>query len=97
VHDRRGADLVEVAPAWLLDLRVLGGDERQHALAGDDVVHELDRALLADRERRDRLREDDRVLEREHRQRRGNLDVGRLEGLFEVQLAHAVTFRRVTC
>ena len=39
-------------------------------LAGDDVVDQLDRALLADRERRHRLREDDRLLQRQDGQRR---------------------------
>ena len=89
VHDGGGAGLVEVVPAGLLDLGVLDGDERQHALALEHVVDELDRALLADRERRDRLREDDRLLQRQHRQRRGDLDVCGLERLFEVQFTHA--------
>ncbi len=89
VHDRGGADLVEVVPPGLLGLVVLDCHQGEHPLAGDDVVHELDRALLADRERRDRLREDDRLLERQDRQGRRDLDVGRLERLVEVELAHA--------
>ena len=97
VHDRGSADLVEVVPAGLLRVAIPNGDESQHPIGRDDVVHELDRALLADRERRDRLREDDSVLERQDRQRRGNLDVGRLELLVEVELAHACTIWRVTC
>ena len=50
-----GADLVQVVPAGLLGVRVLDGDEREHALAGDDVLDELDRAFLPDRERRHRF------------------------------------------
>ena len=70
--------------------RVLRRHEGQHAVAGDDVVDELDRALLSDRERRHRLREDDGLLEREHRQRGRDLDVA-LEGL---GLGHVVAARR---
>ena len=51
------------------------GDEREHPVAGDDVVDQLDRALLADRERRHRLREDDRLLQRQDRQDGRHLDV----------------------
>jgi hypothetical protein len=67
VHHRGGADLVEVVPAGLLDVRVLDGDERQHPVAGDHVVDQLDRALLADRERRRRVGEDDGLLQRQNR------------------------------
>src|SRR4029453_16202679 len=56
-------------------LLVLDRDEREHAVAGDDVVDELDRPLLADRERRHRLREDDGLLQRQDRERRGHFDV----------------------
>ena len=58
----------EVVAAGLLRFRVANGDERDQPLACDDVVDEPDRALLTDCERRHRLREDDRLLEREHRQ-----------------------------
>ena len=53
----------------------LGGDEREQPVARDDVVDQLHRALLADRERRHRLREDDRLLQRQHRQRRRELEL----------------------
>ena len=78
VDDRDRPDLVDVVPARRLDRRVACGDEREQPVAGDDVVDQLDRALLPDRERRHRLREDDRLLERQHRQRRRQLDL-RLE------------------
>ena len=74
VHDRRGADLVEVVPARRAPPRrsrtVTSASIRS---PDDDVVDEPDRALLADRERRHRLREDDRLLQRQHRQRRGGI------------------------
>ena len=73
VDDRRRADVVEIVEAGRLRLLVLDGDERQQPLAGDDVVDQLDRALLSDRERRHRLREDDRLLQRQHRQDRRQL------------------------
>ena len=75
VDDRGGADLVQVVPAGRLDVLVPHGDEGDHPVARGDVVDELDRALLADRERRHRLREDDRLLQRQHRERRGDLDL----------------------
>ena len=66
VDHGRGPDLVEVLELWLLVVRVARGQEREHPVAADDVVDELDRALLADRERRHRLREDDGVAQGEH-------------------------------
>ena len=75
VDDCGGADLVEVVPAGLVGLGVLHGDEREQAVARDDVLDELDRALLSDRERRHGFREDDRVLQRQDRQRRGKDDL----------------------
>ena len=72
VDDRGGADVVEILEARHLGLRVPDRDERQHALAGDDVVDQLDRALLPDRERDHRLREDDRFLQRQHRELRAD-------------------------
>ena len=68
VDDGDRADLVEVVPAGRLGLRVLDREEREHPLARDDVVDQLDRALLADRERRHRLGEDDGLLQRQDRQ-----------------------------
>ena len=89
VHERRGADVVEVLEASLLGLGILARDERQHPVAVDDVVDQLHGALLPDRERRHRLREDDGLLEREDRQRRRDLDVA-FEGLGPFgELAHA--------
>ena len=76
VDDRRRADLVEVVAARGLGLGVLRRHEREQALAGDDVVDQPDRALLPDRERGHRLREDDRLLQRQDGQRR-QLDVAR--------------------
>ena len=69
VDDRRGTDVVEIVEAWRLDLflALSHRDQREHALAGDDVVDQLDRAVLADRERCHRLREDDGFLQRQHR------------------------------
>ena len=88
VHDRGRPDLVEVAPAGNLDLRVAHRDEREQALAAHDVVHEPDRALLADRERRHRVGEDDRLLQRQDRQLgRDLVDLRRLR-LGELDLAH---------
>ena len=68
VDDGDGADAVEVVPARRVGLLVLDGEEGEHPLAGDDVVDQLDRALLADRERRHRLGEDDGLLQRQDRQ-----------------------------
>ena len=47
-----------------------------------------DRALLADRERRHRLREDDRLLQRENREGRGNLDLLLVDDELLLELAH---------
>jgi hypothetical protein len=75
VDQGRRPDVVELREAGLLDLRVADGDEREHPIAGHDVLDEPDRSLLADRERRHRLREDDRLLQREDRQQPRDLDV----------------------
>jgi hypothetical protein len=64
----RGPDLVQVVPAGLLGLGVADGHERELAIGADDVVDQADRALLADRQRRHRVREHDRFLEREERE-----------------------------
>ena len=87
LDDRGRADLVQVVPAGLLDLCVLRGDERDQPVSRDDVVHEPDRALLPDREREDRVGEDDRVFERQDRELRRELDVLDLDLVVE-QLAH---------
>ena len=80
---RGGADVVEVGEGRRLDLGILDRDEREQPLvAGDHVVDQLHGALLADRERRHRLGEDDRVLQRQDRE-----DVRDLQFL-ELNLAH---------
>jgi hypothetical protein len=85
-HHAGHAHPVELVGPGLLLVGVLRGDHHQHAVAGKNVVDEFDRAFLADRERRERLRECDRVAHREHRQRlrqvrayrrRGDLALGR--------------------
>src|SRR4051794_14353770 len=65
-HD---ADLVEVVGPRLLELGVLRRDHDQHAVAGEDVVDELDRALLADRQRRQRVGQRHGLAQREDGQR----------------------------
>src|SRR5207237_4793552 len=82
-----GTDLVQVVPAGLLGLGVLDRHECDQALAVDGVLDQLDRALLADRERRHRLREDDRLLERQDRQLAGKLEL--LDPLLGQQFVHA--------
>ena len=69
VNDRDRADRVQVVPARRVGLGVAHGHQREHPLARDDVVDQPDRALLADGERRHRLREDHRLLQRQDRQR----------------------------
>ena len=77
-HGRR-PDLVEIVPAGLLHVLRARGDEREDArLVRDDVVHEPDRAVLADRQRRERAREHDRLLERENGECGRNLVLVRL-------------------
>ena len=66
------ADAVEVGRGRLVLLRVARGDHHQHPVAAEDVVDELDRARLADRERGDRVGEGDRVAQRQDRQRLGD-------------------------
>ena len=92
VDHRGGADLVEVVPARLLRLRVLDRDEREHAVTRDDVFDQLDRALLADRERRHRLGKDDRVLQRKNRQGRREREL--LRRLLDERVAHCFAHRR---
>ena len=90
VDDRDRPDLVDVVPVGRLDRGVLGGDQGEQAVAGDDVVDQAHRALLPDRKRGHRLREDDHLLERQHRQDGRQLDlVGlRLVGQLEGDVAH---------
>ena len=64
------AHVVELVGAGLLDLGVARGDHHEHPVAAQHVVHELDRALLADRQRGERVGEGHGVLQRQHRQRR---------------------------
>ncbi len=86
VDERDGADLVDVVPARRVERAVARRDEHEQALAGDDVVDQPHRALLADRERRHRLREDDHLLQRENRQRNRVLEL-QLVGLFEREIS----------
>ncbi len=74
--DADDADLVEALGPGLLVLGVAGGDHRQHPVGAEDVVDELDRALLADRQRGQRVREGDSVAQRQDRQRVGERLVG---------------------
>ena len=77
VDDRGGADLVEVVRSRAARgprPRSADGQEREHPVARDDVVDQLDRPLLADRERRHRLGEDDGLLQRQDREPRGGLE-----------------------
>ena len=67
----RHAHVVEVLRPRVLDLAVARGHHHQHPVAGEHVVHELDRALLTHRERGERVREGNAVLQRQHRQRLG--------------------------
>src|SRR5262249_49521750 len=62
-------------PPRHIGLRVLDRDEREQAFTVDDVLDELDRALLPDCQRRHRLREDDSLLERQDRQLGRNLEL----------------------
>lgn len=61
---RRGSDAVEVVRGTRVDLGVAGGDQGDRLLLGHGLVHELDRALLSDGERRHRAGEDNGLLER---------------------------------
>ena len=70
-HRAGDADLVQVVGPRGVVLGVLGGDHRQHPVAREHVVDELDRALLADRQRGQRVGEGDRLAQRQHRQRVG--------------------------
>ena len=69
--DADDADVVELLRAGLLELGLTAGDHDEHPVAGEHVVDELDRALLADRQRRQRLGERDGLAQRQDRQRLG--------------------------
>ena len=71
------AHAVELVRPGFLGLRLLRGDHHQHPVAGEHVVDERDRALLADREREHRVREGDAVAQRQDRQRLRQLRLGR--------------------
>src|SRR5205823_2348894 len=62
-------------PARRVDRLVPRRDQRQRPVAGHDVVDQPNRALLADRQRRHRLREDDGLLQGEDRQGRGEVEL----------------------
>ena len=59
---------VQLVGPGRLQVRVLGAEHHQHPVADEHVVDELDRALLADRQRRQRVRVGDRVAQREDRE-----------------------------
>ena len=62
------ADAVEVVGPGRVVLGVPRSDHREHPVAGEDVVDEVNRALLADRERRQGVGIGDRLPQRENRQ-----------------------------
>ncbi len=64
-------------------LVVLRGHEGDHPVARDDFVHQPDRPFLADREREHGVGEDDRVLQREDRKRRRELELVDVDLLVE--------------
>ena len=74
--DADDADAVEPVGPRLLVLGVAGGDHRQHPVGAEHVVDQLDRALLADRERGQRLGIGDGLAQRQDRQRVGQRLVG---------------------
>jgi hypothetical protein len=65
VDDGGGAHLVQVFRPLRLVLARTRRDERDRPVAGDSLVHEPDRAFLADRQRRHGVREDDGLAERQ--------------------------------
>ena len=58
MHGGDHADLVQIAGPGRFQLRVLGGDQPHQLVGGHDVVHQLDGARLAHRQRDGRLRVD---------------------------------------
>ncbi len=72
--DHRGrADRVNVVGTGRLDLWARRGEQRDHPIARDRVVDELDGTLLADRERAHRVRKDHRLPERQDGKHRREL------------------------
>jgi hypothetical protein len=67
--DSDHAHAIDVVGSGLLRTRFSRGDHHHHPVAGEDVVDELDRPLLAHGERQDRVGERDAVAQRQHRQR----------------------------
>src|SRR5439155_13547740 len=63
-------DVVELVGPGLFDLRVARGAQRQRALTRKHFVDEPDRALLSNRQRRQRVRIGNHFPQRQHRQRR---------------------------
>ncbi len=91
VDDPDRAHVVDVGEAGRLDRAVACCHQREQAVARNDVVDQAHRPLLADRERRHRLRKDNGFLQRQHRQHRRQLGlVLRRLGRIEQQVAHAV-------
>jgi hypothetical protein len=88
-HHPGHADVVELLWTGLLELGLARGDHHQHAVAGEDVVDELDRPLLPHRQRGEGIGEGDRLLQGQHRKRLGQgllrpdrvLRLGRLDHL----------------
>ncbi len=64
--DARDPDGVQLVGPRRLEVRVPGAEHDEHPVAGQHVVDELDRAVLADRQRRQRVRVGDRVAQRQH-------------------------------
>ena len=67
------ADVVELLGAGRVDVGLAAGDHHQHPVADQHVVDEPDRAVLPDRQRRQRVGVGDRVAEREDGQLAGQL------------------------
>ncbi len=70
-HRAGDPDLVQVVGPGGVVLGILRGDHRQQPIAREHVVDQLDRALLADRERGQGVGEGDRLAQRQHGQRVG--------------------------
>ena len=69
--DADHADLVEVLGAGLVVLGIESGDHRQHPVGAEHVVDQLDRPLLAHRQRGQGLGEGDGLAQGQDRQRIG--------------------------
>ena len=82
MHNRGGAHPVEVIGAGRFQIRVLGGDQTDDALAGGGVVDQFDGARLAHRQRHGGQRIDHQPAQRQDGQ--GVRDIGE-------RLARAIT------